>query len=219
MPGGGTVLYTSPWFEHQYIPNIEDREDGGTPPFIQGIRAAMAFKLKEEMGTEAMLAREHELVEKFITGLEQIEGIRVLAGAHKHRLGAISFLTEGIHFNLVVKMLNDRFGIQMRGGCACAGTYGHYLLSLDQTTSIELRNRIVSGDLSVRPGWVRASIHPTMLDDEIDFMLDALEQLMKHKESWSKDYTYNPHTNEFEFTRHEFTVKEEQVDGWFEGLR
>ena len=218
VPGGGTVLYTSPWFEHRYIPNIEDREDGGTPPFIQGIRAAMAFKLKEEMGPENIAKREHVLARKFIKGLETIDGITVLAGEHKDRLGAISFLLDGLHFNLAVKILNDRFGIQMRGGCACAGTYGHYLLSLDEPASKELDMRIMSGDLSVRPGWVRASIHPTMKDAEVEFMLNALRELMENKEEWAKDYTYNEATNEFDFTRNDFVVKEEQIESWFSGL-
>jgi selenocysteine lyase/cysteine desulfurase len=218
VPGGGTVLYTSPWFEHKYIINVEDREDGGTPPFIQGIRAAMAFKLKEEMGAENIQKREHELVERFIAGLDKIEGITVLAGQHTHRLGAISFLLDGLHFNLAVRMLNDRYGIQMRGGCACAGTYGHFLLDVDRSRSQELEKLVLSGDLSVRPGWVRASIHPTMLDREVDFMLNAINELMANRESWAKDYTYNPSTNEFDFTAREFHAKEEQVDAWFEDL-
>ena len=218
IPGGGTVMFTSPWFEHRYIPNIEDREDGGTPPFIQGIRAAMAFKLKEEMGAENIKKREHELVVKFIEGLESIDGISVLAGQHKNRLGAVSFLLEGIHFNLAVKILNDRFGIQMRGGCACAGTYGHYLLEVDEFRSQELEKRVLSGDLSVRPGWVRASIHPTMKDSDVDYIIEAIRELMDNKLEWAKDYNYNTSTNEFEFVAHEFTVKEEQVDHWFLGL-
>lgn len=215
IPGGGTVLYTSPWFEHRYIANIEDREDGGTPPFIQGIRAAMAFRLKEEMGPENIKAREHDLVGRFIEGLEQIDGIHVLAGEHKNRLGAVSFILDGIHFNLAVKILNDRFGIQMRGGCACAGTYGHFLLDVDQSRSQELEKLVMSGDLSVRPGWVRASIHPTMLDREVDFMISALKELMANKENWSEDYTYNAESNEFDYTEDTFTTKEEQVDDWF----
>ncbi len=218
IPGGGTVLYTSPWFEHRYIPNIEDREDGGTPPFIQGIRSAMAFKLKEEMGAENIRTREHFLVKRFMDGLENISGITVLAGEHKERLGAISFLTEGIHFNLVVKILNDRFGIQMRGGCACAGTYGHYLLDVNRAKSQQLEKLVMSGDLSVRPGWVRASIHPTMLDAEIDYMLESLSEIMTNKEEWSKQYSYNSATNEFEFTAWHFKAKEEQIDHWFEAL-
>ncbi|MFV1883442.1 MAG: aminotransferase class V-fold PLP-dependent enzyme [Balneola sp.] len=218
IPGGGTVLYTSPWYEHRYISNIEDREDGGTPPFIQGIRAAMAFKLKEEMGAEKIKAREHELVERFIDGLEKIEGVTVLAGNHKNRLGAVSFTLEGIHYNLGVKILNDRFGIQMRGGCACAGTYGHYLLGLDQNRSKELDALIMSGDLSVRPGWIRASIHPTMLNSEIDLMLHAIQQLIENKEEWGKDYTYNPRKNEFDYSAGDFITKEEQIEDWFSEL-
>ena len=34
-PGGGTVAWTNPWGEHKYIDDIELREDGGTPAFLQ----------------------------------------------------------------------------------------------------------------------------------------------------------------------------------------
>lgn len=216
IPGGGTVTYTSPWFEHRYVPNIEDREDGGTPPFIQGIRAAMAFKLKEEMGVSNIVAREHELVERLIKGLDGIEGISVLAKEHTNRLGAVSFCLEGIHYNLAVRILNDRFGIQTRGGCACAGTYGHYLLDVDQSTSKNLAELILNGDLSVKPGWIRASVHPTMLDSEIDYLVKAIADVMENKAEWSKDYSYNRMTNEFDYTGNLETIKErEQVEDWF----
>lgn len=218
IPGGGTVIYTSPWYDHKYIADIEGREDGGTPPFLQGIRAAMAFQLKEEMGTDLIREREHELVLRFMNGLKPIEGITVLAEQHTNRLGAVSFLTEGIHFNLAVRLLNDRFGIQMRGGCACAGTYGHFLLDVDQSRSQELEKRVISGDLSVRPGWIRASIHPTMLEEEVDYMVEALHQLMMNKEEWASSYTYNAATNEFEYTAGEFTNGDEQVNTWFGAL-
>ena len=165
QPGGGTVTYTNPWKYHEYISDIEHREDGGTPPFLQGIKAALAIKLKEEMGVENMLKREEELLKIIFERVPSIPGVEILEGQNQHRLGVVSFIIHGAHFNLVVKLLNDRFGIQTRGGCACAGTYGHMLLHVDQLHSYEILDEIHQGDLSCKPGWIRMSVHPVMTNE------------------------------------------------------
>ena len=115
--------------------SIEVREDGGTPGFLQAIKAGLAVRLKESMGVERMLAREHEIVAALLGGLRSVPKLHLLAGHIDDRLGIISFYVEDLHYNLVVKLLNDRFGIQVRGGCSCAGTYGHYLLHVDPQRS------------------------------------------------------------------------------------
>jgi len=196
-PGGGTVNWTNPWGEHKYIEEIEAREDGGTPPFLQTIRAAMAIQLKELMGVDKILAREEELLNLILPRLEKIPGLHILAGQHKHRLGVISFYVENLHYNLGVRLLNDRFGIQTRGGCSCAGTYGHYLLHVENDYSKNITDKINRGDLTEKPGWIRMSIHPTQTDEEINFILDSIEAVVLNKEEWSKDYEYHPKTNEF----------------------
>jgi selenocysteine lyase/cysteine desulfurase len=111
----------------------------------------------------------------------------------------ISFYFESIHYNLVVKLLSDRYGVQVRGGCVCAGTYGHFLLHVGQDKSKKITEKINNGDLSEKPGWVRLSIHPTMKDSELRVIIGALKEIgLNHKE-WGKDYTYNKHTNEFRY--------------------
>ena len=211
IPGGGTVYYTNPWNDHKYVQDIESREDGGTPPFLQGIKAALAFKLKEEMGIEAMLEREHTLVHRAMDAMEKIEGLHILAGEHKDRLGAISFYIDDMHFNLVVKLLNDHYGIQMRGGCACAGTYGHCLLNIDKDTSYKILDRIEQGHIDERPGWIRFSIHPTMSDADLDTILDALKHIAENKQELAKDYTYNPTKNIYTHNSGDGDLFEENV--------
>jgi len=196
-PGGGTVSWTNPWGEHKYIDNIEDREDGGTPGFLQTIKTALAVKLKENMGIEQILEREHELTDTIFRELSDVENINILAGQHQDRLGVISFYIDDLHFNLGVKLLNDRFGIQTRGGCSCAGTYGHYLLHVDQKTSHELTNEISIGDLVRKPGWIRMSIHPTTTNEEMNFVCEGIKSLAKHHKEWAKDYEYIGSNNEF----------------------
>jgi len=197
QPGGGTVDWTNPWGGHKYIDDIETREDGGTPGFLQAIKSALAVKLKEEMGVDKILLREHVLLNKALDRLSKIHTLHLLAPEFKDRLGIISFYTEDVHYNLMVKLLNDRFGIQVRGGCSCAGTYGHYLLHVDPTRSKRITDKINNGDLSEKPGWVRFSLHPTMTDNELDTVLGAIESIVRNAAEWSKDYNYSSHTNEY----------------------
>ena len=196
-PGGGTVVYTNPWGEHDYIQNIEVREDGGTPAFLQTIKAALALQLKEEMGVENIQKREREMNEIIISRLLQIPNLNLLAKRHKERLGIYSFDIDAVHFNLVVKLLNDRFGVQTRGGCSCAGTYGHFLLHIDDKTSREIEMQIKEGALLERPGWVRMSIHPTMTNAEIEYICDSIQAVAENHQEWGKDYEYVAEKNDY----------------------
>ena len=180
QPGGGTVLYTNPWKFHEYVAGIEQREDGGTPPFLGGIKVAMCIRLKEMMGVENMRMREEEMLKIIFDRFSKIKNVEVLEGDNKKRLGVISFIVKGAHYNLVVKILNDRFGIQTRGGCSCAGSYGHKLLRVDKARSYQILDKIKSGDLFCKPGWIRLSVHPTMTNAEIDFIMNAIELTAFH---------------------------------------
>ncbi len=215
QPGGGTVDWTNPWGEYKYIDDIEAREDGGTPGFLQAIRAALSIELKDKMGTGNIRKREKGLVAKAFSELDRIPGLMLLADESRDRLGIISFYLRDVHFNLAVKLLNDKFGIQVRGGCACAGTYGHYLLDVSYDKSREITSLINSGDLSKKPGWIRLSLHPTMTDSELDYILDAIRQVSIHHKKWSAGYIYNRHTNEFHHER-EPEDKTEVVREWLQ---
>ena len=213
-PGGGTVSWTNPWGEHKYIDSIEEREDGGTPGFLQVIKTALAIQLKEEMGINNILNREHELVEYVFSKLENVENLNILANNQQERLGVISFYINDLHFNLGVKLLNDKFGIQTRGGCSCAGTYGHYLLNVDQEKSHDLICQIDSGNLIQKPGWIRMSIHPTTTNQEIEFVCESIISLSENHKIWEMDYNYNKKTNEFIHKNAE-PLEEEMVKLWF----
>ena len=214
-PGGGTVSYTNPWGDHDYIDDIETREDGGTPGFLQAIRIALAIKLKEQMGVENMLQREAELNQLVFEHLAKINNLTILAPEHTERLGVFSFYVEGAHYNLIVKLLNDRFGIQTRGGCSCAGTYGHFLLNVDQPTSKSIERKILGGSLFERPGWIRMSIHPTMTNEDILFICDAIKQVAANFENWGADYSYNALKNEYIHLSN-VTKEKEITKNWFQ---
>ena len=212
-PGGGTVDWTNPWGEYKFIDNIEIREDGGTPGFIQAMKTALSINLKNKMDTSLMRKREDELLKIVFRELCCIPGVHILAEAEKKRLGIISFYIDGVHFNLVVKLLSDRFGIQLRGGCACAGTYGHFLLDVSYEKSKEITDLITHGDLSQKPGWIRLSLHPTMSDEELIFIIDAIKQVSVHHQQWKNDYLYNKHNNEF-IHINEWHQKDDLVKSW-----
>lgn len=201
QPGGGTVYWTNPWGEYRYYEDIELREDGGTPGFLQSIKAYLAIELKMQMGLDKMRKREDELLKIAFKELRKIPNLHILADNVEERLGVISFYIDNIHYNLIVRILSDRFGVQVRGGCACAGTYGHYLLNVDYEKSHQITSLIDKGDLSAKPGWVRLSLHPTMTDDDLYFTLDAIKQIRKNIDKWERDYKYDKHTNEFYNTK------------------
>lgn len=214
-PGGGTVTWTNPWGEHHYIDDIELREDGGTPGFLQTIKAALAIKLKEEMNVQMMYKREKYLVDQAFKGLNTIPGLKILAEETIKRLGVFSFYVEGIHHNLLVRILNDRFGIQVRGGCSCAGTYGHFLLHVNKDISKKITDAIDRGDNSLKPGWIRLSLHPVMSDKELEFIINAIRESVMNIDKWKEDYVYSNDLNEF--FHHSFPAKKpEDFNSWFE---
>jgi selenocysteine lyase/cysteine desulfurase len=195
-PGGGTVSWTNPWGEHKYLDNIEEREDGGTPGFLQVIKTALSIRLKEQMGVANILKREKEITDYIFDSLGDVPNIYV----------------DGLHYNLGVKLLNDRFGIQTRGGCSCAGTYGHYLLHVDQEQSNYLTDKITAGDLIQKPGWIRMSIHPTTTNAEIKYVCESIKALAQNFKEWGNDYNYNRSNNEFTNKTAENPI---EVKEWF----
>ncbi len=192
IPGGGTVTFTDPWGNHLYKKDIEEREDGGTPGFLQAIRTALSIRLKEEMGEEQIKLREKEINTLVFSSLEKIDEITILEGQHKDRLSIFALTVEGLHYDLVTCLLNDKFGIQARGGCSCAGTYGHYLMDIDDEKS-ELIRKESEDDCSMnRPGWVRISFHPTSSNAEVEKVCNALKAIVSNAEVWKKEYRRTP---------------------------
>lgn len=189
-PGGGTVAMAGPW-GYRYVDDIEAREDGGTPAFLQTIRAALCMNLKDAMGTQNIKERDNELMDILLGGMRTIPGLNILADSIAGRLGIASFYHDTVHYNLLVKLLNDRFGIQARGGSSCADTYAYYLLHMNPD----------EGEPTEKPGWIRLSVHPTMTIAEIQYIADALRAIIDNAGEWGKDYTYSYVTNEFTHTR------------------
>ncbi len=177
VPGGGTVAFVNP-DDHRYYSDIEHREEGGTPAIVESIRAGLVFKLKETVGTETIRQLEAEFVGRAVNTWSQHPNIEVLGNPEAERLSIVSFTVrhEGryLHHNYVVALLNDLFGIQARGGCSCAGPYGHALLGIDIETSREFEQEISIGCEGIKPGWVRVNFNYFISEDVFNYILEAV---------------------------------------------
>ena len=160
--GGGTVMYVTPE-DHLYIEDHERREEGGTPAIIESIRAGLVFKLQQEVGTDEIERREQSFVERAIKRFNAVSNIEILGGDTAPRLSIMSLRFRhghrDLHYGFVVSLLNDLFGIQVRGGCSCAGPYGHSLLGMDMNYSRDIETEIQNGAIVLRPGWVRLNFN------------------------------------------------------------
>jgi selenocysteine lyase/cysteine desulfurase len=178
VPGGGTVSYVSA-DDHSYIDDPVIREEGGTPAIIESIRAGLVFKLKSAVGEDTIEELERSFVRRAIESWSANSRIRILGNTEATRLSIVSFLIEDdgkyLHHNYVVALLNDLFGIQARGGCSCAGPYGHRLLGIDMDRSSRFRDAINSGCEGIKPGWVRVNFNYFISETVFDYVLDAVQ--------------------------------------------
>ena len=178
IPGGGTVSYVSS-DAHRYIDDPEHREEGGTPDIVGSIRAGLVFQLKEAVGAENIFTHEKDMARHAIDILGKNPNINILGNNQTDRLSIISFLVRHgeryLHHDFVVAVLNDYFGIQTRGGCSCAGPYGHRLLGIDSETSEEFNVQIMGGCEIIKPGWTRFGLNYFNSEDEVSFILGAID--------------------------------------------
>jgi selenocysteine lyase/cysteine desulfurase len=193
--GGGTVRYVSR-SKQVYIEDIEAREDAGTPAILGKLRTALAFKVKEQLGVEILTAREHELFARALQRLGPNSRIQILGNPQAARLALLSFLirTEEdtfLHPRLVVRLLNDLFGIQARGGCACAGPYGHTLLNIDDERSERYMQCALSNIDGLKPGWTRLNLAPWASDEEVEFVLSAIEFVAEYGARFVPHYAFD----------------------------
>ncbi len=197
VPGGGTVSYVNPDI-HRYLTDIEHREEGGTPAIIESIRAGLVFQLKEAVGAETIRRLEEGYIRRAIGEWEQHPDIEVLGNRSADRLSIVSFVVrrEGqfLHHNFVVALLNDLFGIQSRGGCSCAGPYGHRLLGIDLDRSHEFEREIERGCEGIKPGWVRVNFNYFIDEPTFDYMLEAVKLIATHGWRLLPSYTFEPST-------------------------
>lgn len=195
-PGGGTVLYTSPW-DHRYLSSIQHRETGGTPPIVQSIQAGLAFDLKAALGVERIERIEQDYLRRAFGEFSTNPRLLIMGNTTTRRLGVISLVFKDVHHNLAAALFNDLFGIQVRGGCMCAGPYGHMLLDIDEFQSQQIRDRLDEGHIGEKPGWVRISFSPTVSEEEFQMLLEAVKYIADNGREYEKRYSLNDETGEW----------------------
>lgn len=197
-PGGGTVAYVDP-IGHRYLDDPVAREEGGTPAIIESIRGGLVFALKEAVGTDLIGHREQRLWRHVFGRWQDHPNIDILGRPDARRLSIVSFRIRSgperyLHHNFVVALLNDLFGIQARGGCSCAGPYGHRLLTIDPQLSRAYEDEIDLGWEGIKPGWTRINFNYFISDTVRDYLIDAVELVASHGHRLLTDYTFNPGT-------------------------
>ncbi|MER6590774.1 aminotransferase class V-fold PLP-dependent enzyme [Micromonospora purpureochromogenes] len=196
-PGGGTVAFVDP-IGHRYLDDPVAREEGGTPAIVESIRAGLVFALKQAVGTDVIQAREEQLWSRALRRWSANPQIEVLGNPEARRLSIVSLrIRQGgryLHHNFVVALLNDLFGIQTRGGCSCAGPYGHRLLSIDAEHSHAFRDEIGLGCEGIKPGWTRINFNYFISDAVADYLIEAVDLVARYGHRLLTDYRFDPRT-------------------------
>ncbi len=194
-PGGGTVEYVGAVDRAavDYSRRLEEREEAGTPAIVGDIRAGVAFLVKEMVGPARVLAHETALAARATARLGRHPRVRLLGPKDLPRLAILSFNIDGLHHDLVSSLLDQLFGIQNRSGCACAGPYGHRLLGVDGPRSERFRAEIARGNLGAKPGWVRLTLPFYASDEDIEYILGAVEFVADHGETFVPAYRLGWH--------------------------
>jgi selenocysteine lyase/cysteine desulfurase len=196
VPGGGTVAYVNPT-EHRYLEDPIHREEGGTPAIIESIRAGLVFQLKEAVGIEVIRAHEDAYLRRAVEAWRDEPGIQILGNLDAERLSIVSFVVKApsgryLHHNFVVSLLNDLFGIQSRGGCSCAGPYGHTLLGIDLARSTKYAEEIVHGCEGIKPGWVRVNFNYFISEAVFSYVVEAVRLVAQEGWRLLGDYRFDP---------------------------
>lgn len=196
--GGGTVSYVNPE-AHRYLDDVVHREEGGTPAIVESIRAGLVFRLKDEVGTDVILARERDFLRRAIAAWNSHPAIEVLGHPDAERLSIVSFVVRRpdgrvLHHNAVVAILNDLFGIQSRGGCSCAGPYGHRLLGIDLDTSHAFERQIAAGCEGIKPGWVRVNFNYFIDEPTFRYIVEAIILVAEQGAKLLPFYRFDPAT-------------------------
>ncbi|MFI5912269.1 aminotransferase class V-fold PLP-dependent enzyme [Dactylosporangium sp. NPDC051541] len=179
VPGGGTVSYVHPGARY-YLADPEHREEGGTPAIIESIRAGLVMHLHRSVGLDVIQRRETDYVRRAMHSWRRDPRMHILGDADRDRLPIVSFTIDGLHHNLVVTLLSDLFGIQARGGCSCAGPYGHELLGIAPERAEHLADQANAGWFGVKPGWARVSFAYYLGEDEFEYIVAAVHLIAAH---------------------------------------
>ncbi len=205
MPGGGTVMYVTPE-DHLYVADAERREEGGTPAIVESVRAGLVFKLQQAVGTDEIERHEEDFVSRAIARWSKCKNIQILGNPEAPRLSITSLKIthngKDLHYSFIVAVLNDLFGIQARGGCSCAGPYGHTLLGMDMNYSKALEAQLTEGHMILRPGWIRLNFNYFIDEETFEYLVRAIELVAEHGWKLLPFYRFDPNGSVWRYQNH-----------------
>ena len=200
-PGGGTVSFVSPT-GHDYLADLAAREEAGTPNVIAEIRTALACIMRDCMAEAGLDERAAAMCRAALARWRAHPRIAVLGRDMASQLPIVSFRVHDasgalVHHQLVTRILSDCFGIQARGGCACAGPYVHRLLGLDEAASQAIHSAIRAGHELDKPGFVRVNFSGLMSDADGARLIAAVEHVADEAASLARHFIADPQTAVF----------------------
>ncbi|HXK49333.1 MAG TPA: aminotransferase class V-fold PLP-dependent enzyme [Clostridiales bacterium] len=219
--GGGTVDFVG-FTDQDYSKDIETREKAGTPPILQTIKTAFAMELKSRIGTKEIEKLEDRNKKLFFGHFRNSGKVEIMGNKNPHkRIAIVSFnirhLDKYLHPRLVTRLLSDLFGIQSRAGCSCAGPYGHRLLHISNEMSLKYREIVVGEGISgVKPGWVRVNLHWIFTENDVRYIIDAIEFIAEYGERFLKLYGFDPVTSEWRYIGHKSSFREFSINDDFD---
>ena len=116
---GGSMIETVTMEAATYAPPPQ-RFEAGTPMTSQVVGLGAAARYLNELGMPAVEAHERELVAAALTGLAEVDGVRIIGPTSMTDRGSpVSFVVDGIHAHDVGQVLDDD-GVAVRVGHHCA---------------------------------------------------------------------------------------------------
>jgi len=171
----------------------------------------LVFQLKDQVGAATIAARDEAFRSRAFKAWAKNPNIQILGNKNAPRLAIISFIIKcgdkALHHDFVVSLLNDLFGIQARGGCSCAGPYGHRLLNINDSQSREYEQLVLKGYNGLKPGWVRLGFNYFFDDETVDYIISAVDMIATHGWKLLPSYSFNEHTGVWRHNNGPKTIK------------
>jgi len=161
-----TVKYVSRT-NHEYSENFEERELAWTPWILQFIRAGLAYKLRNKIWLEKIEEKENILKKYFYEKIKNLEWLEMYCIPWYDKIAIFSFNIKWFSPYFLAKELSDKYKIQTRAWCSCAGPYWHDILWLEDWVKF-----------SEKPWWLRIWWNFINEKKDIDFFVKSLKEII-----------------------------------------
>ena len=201
-PSGGTVRFCSKKNNPIYSNNIEVKENGGTPNILGIIKCGIVFQIKD-IFINQILKHEINITKIFHKKLFKLQikykNLIILNPFNNlNRLPIFSIQILPYHYNFIVVLLSDLFGITTRGGINCSSVLAETLLQLNDQELDNIKQYIIDNKgIPNNYGWIRITLNNIHTNEQLLYIIDAIDFLCKYAYKYESDYKYYPEKNIF----------------------